>query len=107
MPRLDHLDWIARYFDDRYQRNTPCFQTLLKVCVRPNGDIRPCCSMETAGNLRTQELEDILRSENYIAMVERALVKDCPGCSCRYTLNLDLSPMSWFREIGLRIKWCG
>jgi MoaA/NifB/PqqE/SkfB family radical SAM enzyme len=103
MPRLDHLAWICRYFDDPHQRKMPCFQTLLKVCIRPNGDIRPCCSMETAGNLRMQEIDDILRSEQYIALLKKALSKDCPGCSCRYTLNLDLSPISWIREIGLRL----
>lgn len=104
MPRLDHLDWISAYFEDCQQRKPPCFQTLLKVCVRPNGDVRPCCSMETAGNLRAQAIEDILRSEPYLALIRKALLKDCPGCSCRYALNLDVSPRSWIREIGLRTK---
>jgi MoaA/NifB/PqqE/SkfB family radical SAM enzyme len=104
MPRLDHLDWIRAYFDDRHQRQTPCFQTLLKICVLPNGDVRPCCSMETAGNLRTQAMEDILTSEPYIALIQKALAKDCPGCSCRYTINLDVSPGSWVRELRQRTK---
>jgi len=104
MPRLDHLAWILRYFDDPQQRGTPCFQTLLKVCIQPNGDIGPCCSMETAGNLRLREIDDILRSEAYIALLKKALAKHCPGCSCRYNLNLDLSPVSWMREIGLRLR---
>jgi MoaA/NifB/PqqE/SkfB family radical SAM enzyme len=107
MPRLDHLEWITGYFQDRQQKNTPCFQTLLKVCVLPNGDVRPCCSMETAGNLRTQAIEDILGSELYVALIRKALLKDCPGCGCRFPLTLDANPMSWIREIGLRMRWRG
>jgi MoaA/NifB/PqqE/SkfB family radical SAM enzyme len=79
-------------------------RTVWKVCVRPNGDVRPCCSMEITGNLRTHPIGDILRSEPYIGSIERALLKDCPGCSCRYTLHLDVSSMSWLRELVLRVK---
>ncbi len=104
MPRLDHLEWIGKYFDDRHQKRTACFQTLWKVCVRPNGDVRPCCSMEIAGNVRTGDVAEVLRSERYLDPVRKALAKDCPGCSCRYTLNLDVSPLSWAREIGLRAQ---
>jgi MoaA/NifB/PqqE/SkfB family radical SAM enzyme len=102
MPRLDHLDWIGKYFEDRHQKKTACFQSLWKVCVRPNGDVRPCCSMEIAGNVRTGEVAEALRAERYLELVRKALAKDCPGCSCRYTLNLDVSPMSWLREVRLR-----
>jgi MoaA/NifB/PqqE/SkfB family radical SAM enzyme len=101
MPRLDHLDWIGKYFDDRHQKKTACFQTLWKICVRPNGDVRPCCSMPIAGNVRSRDVAEVLRAEQYLEPVRKALAKDCPGCSCRYTLNLDVSPMSWLREAGL------
>lgn len=99
IPRLDHLEWILKYFSDYHQKGTPCFQTLLKVCVRANGDVRPCCSMEITGNLRKHSLKDIVRSEQYKGLLKKALNKDCPGCSCRYTLNLDVSMVSWFREL--------
>jgi MoaA/NifB/PqqE/SkfB family radical SAM enzyme len=102
MPRLDHLEWIRQYFDDRHRKKTACYQTLWKICVRPNGDVRPCCSMEIAGNVRTGDVAEVLRAERYLEPVRKALAKDCPGCSCRYTLNLDVSLLSWLREIGLR-----
>jgi MoaA/NifB/PqqE/SkfB family radical SAM enzyme len=103
LPRLDHLEWISKYFQDYRQQGTPCYQTLLKICIRPNGDVRPCCSMETPGNLRRQPLKDILASEAYRALLKKALTKDCPGCSCRYTLNLDVSLVSWLREFWHRL----
>ena len=103
MPRLAHLDWIPRYFEDVRQPGTPCVQTMLKVCVQANGDVRPCCSMEIAGNLQTQSPENIFTSESYLAPIRRALRKECPGCSCRYALNLDVDPLSWARELWLRI----
>jgi MoaA/NifB/PqqE/SkfB family radical SAM enzyme len=99
IPRLDHLEWIGKYFSGYQQKGTPCFQTLLKVCVKANGDVRPCCSMETTGNLRKQTLKDIVRTEQYRGLLKKAIKKDCPGCSCRYTLNLDASMASWFREL--------
>ena len=99
IPRLDHLEWICKYFSDYHQKRTPCFQTLLKVCVRANGDIRPCCSMDITGNLTKHTLKSITNSEEYKGLLKKALKKDCPGCSCRYTLNLDVSMVSWFREL--------
>ena len=107
MPRLDQLDWITAYFHDRWQKTTPCFQTMLKICVLPNGDVRPCCSMETAGNLRKQPVQDILRSDLYVDLIRRALAKDCPGCSCRFPLSLDANPSSWMREFRVRMNWRG
>jgi MoaA/NifB/PqqE/SkfB family radical SAM enzyme len=102
IPRLSHLNWIRDYFDDYRTQWPPCYQTLLKICVRPNGDIRPCCSMETAGNLHQEELRTILRSKEYQALLRKALLKECPGCSCRYTLNLDASLLSHIEEVLLR-----
>lgn len=104
LPRLDHLEWISAYFQDYRQKGTPCYQTLLKICLRPNGDVRPCCSMETPGNLHRQPLKDILASEGYRALLKKALKKDCPGCSCRYTLNLDVSLVSRLREYWRRLQ---
>jgi len=102
IPRLSHLEWINDYFQDHRTKWPPCYQTLLKICIRPNGDIRPCCSMETAGNLRRQELQSILRLKEYQALLRKALRKECPGCSCRYTLNLDASLLSHVEEVWLR-----
>ena len=102
IPRISHLEWIEDYFNDYRQKWPPCYQTLLKVCIRPNGDVRPCCSMETVGNIRRQELKKILRSEKYLALLKKALLKECPGCSCRYTLNLDVSLVSHLKELSYR-----
>ena len=98
IPRISHLEWIRDYFNDYRQRWPPCYQTLLKICIRPNGDVRPCCSMETVGNICQQELKKILRSKEYVSLLKKALLKECPGCSCRYTLNLDVSLTSHIKE---------
>jgi MoaA/NifB/PqqE/SkfB family radical SAM enzyme len=102
IPAIRHLDWIVQYFDDHHVRRPPCYQTMLKVCVRSNGDVRPCCSMDTVGNLRRNGLKEILASKEYMAVLKRALRKECPGCSCRYTLNLDVSIRARMAELWRR-----
>ena len=99
LPRRAHLEWIDAYFDNFRTPWPPCYQTLLKVCVRANGDVRPCCSMETVGNVRRNDLATIVASDRYRALLTKALTKTCPGCSCRYTLNLDVSLRSHLREL--------
>jgi MoaA/NifB/PqqE/SkfB family radical SAM enzyme len=104
LPSRRQIQWIRSYFDDFHQRNTPCLKTMLKICIEPNGDVKPCCSMESVGNLQHQEIRQILRSPACRAVVRKGLSKNCPGCSCHYILSLDANFLRrltrWFLPDG-------
>lgn len=97
------LEYIYNYFHDYYQKRTLCYQTLLDPCIQPNGDVRPCCSMESVGNVREQDIKQILKSDKCIALLKKTLLKDCPGCSCRYSFNLRVSILAHIREYLFRL----
>jgi len=85
------LEWIGGYFEDYRQPESPCYKPLLKICLEPNGDLRPCCSMEPVGNLLQSDLDRLLRSQAYRGAAKKGLTKECPGCSCHYLMSLDFS----------------
>lgn len=98
VPRLAQLEWARNYFDDYRQLGTPCYQVAVKVCVEPDGGVRTCCSKAVVGNLMTQSVREVLGSPKYMAQVKQGIVKDCPGCSCRYNLSLNANFSSYVRE---------
>lgn len=91
LPPEHHLDFIRSYFKDYHQRSLPCFKPLLDICIDPNGDIRPCCSMEPVGHILVDDLQALKKSSKYIQVAARGLEKSCPGCSCHYNLSLDMN----------------
>ncbi len=88
LPPPAQLRWIAGYFQDYRQPETPCLKTILKPCIDPDGTVRACCSMAPVGNITQQPLHEIVRSSGYLQGVSRGLTKNCPGCSCHFSLNL-------------------
>ncbi len=102
IPKLVVLEYMYKYFDDYYQKNTLCYQTLLDPCIRPNGDVSPCCSMDPVGNVKEQDINQILKSDRCITHLRKSIFKDCPGCSCRYPFNLLVSMRANIREYLLR-----
>jgi len=102
-PNLVVLEYMYKYFHDYYQKRTLCYQTLLDPCIQPNGDVRPCCSMESVGNVKEQDINQILKSDKCITLLKKSLFKDCPGCSCRYPFNLRVSIRANIREYLLRL----
>jgi MoaA/NifB/PqqE/SkfB family radical SAM enzyme len=103
IPNLVVLEYIYKYFQNYHQKQTLCYQTLLDPCIQPNGDVRPCCSMDSVGNVKKQNIKHILRSDRCIDLQKKTLVKNCPGCSCRYSFNLSVSIFAIIREYLLRI----
>ena len=89
LPKPRHLKWILSYFDDFRQPGTSCLKTMLRICVDPDGEVRPCCSLKPAGNLTRLSLKQIASSPTFLAIVREGLSKECPGCSCHYIMNLD------------------
>ena len=101
LPLKSNLRWIISYFEDYRQQATPCLKTMLKPCIEPDGSVRPCCSMEPAGNMQSTPLFEITNSSDYLRIVRKGLEKNCPGCSCHYSLNLGANffTRSWFDSI--------
>ena len=101
LPPKSNLLWIVKYFEDYRQQATPCLKTMLKPCIEPDGSVRPCCSMEPVGNIRSSPLSEITCSSEYLRVVRNGLEKNCPGCSCHYSLSLgaNIVTRSWFDSI--------
>ncbi|KPA09738.1 secreted protein containing Radical SAM domain protein, partial [Candidatus Magnetomorum sp. HK-1] len=101
LPHAAYLRWIPRYFNDYRQTGTPCLKTMLKPCIDPDGSIRPCCSMDPVGNITHNPLKTILCSPAYLQTATFGLTKNCPGCSCHYSLNLGANLLYRFQS-GIR-----
>jgi len=98
LPPVRYLRWIPRYFNDYRQTDTPCLKTMLKPCIDPDGSIRPCCSMDPVGNMTQKPLKTILSSSAYLQTATLGLTKECPGCSCHYSLNLGANLIYRFQS---------
>lgn len=97
-PPVSYLRWIPRYFKDYRQTGTPCLKTMLKPCIEPDGSVRPCCSMDPVGNITHHPFKTILSSQAYLQTATLGLTKECPGCSCHYSLNLGANLLYRFQS---------
>ena len=94
---------MRNYFDDYRQQRTPCYQLMLKLCIGPEGDARPCCSMENAGNLTETNFQAILDFRSVYHFGQTRTGEKLPGmqlslrdesqCECRFQI-FSRSPAS-------------
>ena len=65
---------------NRKKNIIPCDVLDSSVHIMPNGDLKPCMFMDSLGNIRTKDLEEIIFSDKY--KKTRKLIKDdkCPKC---------------------------
>jgi MoaA/NifB/PqqE/SkfB family radical SAM enzyme len=86
------LDYIDSYFKDPLQAAIPCSVAQLRVMINSRGEVYGgCWSMGAYGSLRERTLKDILSSPEYRAAHRAMFYKDCPGCSCGFSTNLQYS----------------
>ncbi len=68
-----------------------CFKPFLKIFVRMDGEVAPCCLMEkSAGNIKNQHLEEIWRGEYFRNLREKFIKNEIPeACSdCELPKNM-------------------
>lgn len=99
------LLYIKNYFRYPLQKSIPCSMWLTKIVIDSEGNVLPCLALKPIGNLRNEKLKIILNSHEYAKIRKKMFVKDCPGCSCGYTSNLQHHLPSIIKEIWLKYRF--
>ena len=69
-----------------------CARTLLEIFIDSFGNVMPgCWVMSPVGNIKKQSLIDIWKSEKYKKQRMKGFIKQCPGCTCGYELDVMLN----------------
>jgi len=98
------IDYIKDYFNDPLQKNILCYKSLTRIFIDPEGKLfGGCLSMGDFGDLRKEPLHKIIHSQRYIMAQKKMFLKECPGCSCGYQLDLRYSLRHLLKEIGYRV----
>ncbi|MDE2232136.1 MAG: radical SAM protein [Candidatus Omnitrophica bacterium] len=101
---FSEIKYFADYFQDPLQKNLPCSVSQIRVCVGAKGQIYGgCWAWRPLGDLRKATLKEILNSESFRRNTRKMFKKECPGCSCGFSLNLRYSPPNVLRESIFRL----
>ena len=101
---FSEIKYAADYFKDPLQKRLPCYVSQTRLCLGPKGEVfGGCWAMGVYGDLRKTALKDILRSKRFIEAGRKMFHKQCPGCSCGYSLNLRYAPRHILQEMLYRI----
>ncbi|MBI5182949.1 MAG: radical SAM protein [Nitrospinae bacterium] len=86
---ISALNYIKDYFRDPLQKQIPCISSLTRIFISSSGEILGgCWSMGSMGDIRKSSLKEVINSSRYIDAHKRMFLKECPGCSCGYAVNL-------------------
>jgi MoaA/NifB/PqqE/SkfB family radical SAM enzyme len=101
---FSEIKYFADYFHDSLQKKLPCYVSQVRVCVGAKGQVYGgCWAWRVLGDLRKSSLKEILHSESFRRNRIKMFKKECPGCSCGYSLNLRYSPPNVLQESMYRI----
>lgn len=99
------LEYIRGYFTGRKPGNIPCYLGFLVVGIGPHGELfSGCWSLPPVGNLTQTPLKQIIKSKNYRERIHQMFLRNCPGCTCDYALNLYAHTPAIFEEVGWMIS---
>ncbi|MFH1968586.1 MAG: radical SAM protein [bacterium] len=88
------IDFFKDYFMDPIQKRIPCVVSQTRIFIDSTGDIfGGCWSMGKFGNINKNKLSEIITSSRYQDTHEKMFFKNCPGCSCGYSINLRYAPI--------------
>ncbi len=69
-----------------------CARALMNIYIDSFGNVyHGCWAMPSSGNLTEKSLAQILDSPEYVSNRKKGFLKDCPGCTCAYQMDIDLS----------------
>jgi MoaA/NifB/PqqE/SkfB family radical SAM enzyme len=98
------LLYINRYFKDPLRKDIPCAKAFTRVFIGPEGKVfGGCWSMGYFGDLRGSRLKEIIHSEEYRLSHRKRFLKECPGCSCGYDVDLKYSLRYLWQEMKFRL----
>jgi len=88
IPSLEH---IKGYFRDPKRKDIPCYLMYWgRIWVDSRGRLYICQALPPIADLRKVKLQNVLLSNEYKKRLQRAFMKQCPGCSCGYSINVHL-----------------
>ena len=102
------FDFFKDYFNDPIQKNIPCVVSQTRIFINSAGDVfGGCWSLGKFGNIKEKELADIISSSRYQEIHKKMFFKDCPGCSCGYSINLRYNLKSQLKNINAKFSKIG
>ena len=76
-----HLKISILFLKNNREKNIiPCDVINSSVHIMPNGDVKPCMFMESLGNIRNENINQILNSNNTKKVKEAIKKNNCPKC---------------------------
>ncbi len=91
------LNHLKKYFRNPRVPSVPCTFGHMAVCVDSNLNLYSCWSLPPLGNLKEEDLDNILHSRKFEARQIDMFHKKCSGCSCGYIVRLG--------TVNLRNAW--
>ncbi|HHL40761.1 MAG TPA: radical SAM protein [Deltaproteobacteria bacterium] len=69
-----------------------CARVLMEVSVDSFGNVyHGCWAMPSVGNLKSAGLDEICRSRAYLEQRLKGFLKECPGCTCGFGLDVKMN----------------
>lgn len=89
---LASIRFIKKYFRDPLSRDIPCLRGVLgESWLNANGDLHNCAVLPSVGNIKERSFNEIVSSREWKNYATKMFRKDCPGCSCNYSSNVESS----------------
>ncbi len=95
-PSIIKLDPMSLEFAKNYLKNKKphfyCTMGYLRIFINQNLDVYSgCWALPPIGNLRKENLKDILKSKRYRERVKMMFKLDCPWCTCGHIISLKIN----------------
>ena len=76
-----HLKIAILFLREKRKKNIiPCDVINTSLHIMPNGDVKPCMFMESLGNLKEQQINQILNNKNTYVVKDHIKKNNCPKC---------------------------
>ena len=76
-----HLKIAILFLRKKREKNIiPCDVINTSLHIMPNGDVKPCMFMKSLGNLRKQQINQIINNKNTSLVREQIKKNNCPKC---------------------------
>ena len=71
---------IASFYENQHMPKFSCYGGWQEAHIFPDGTVGICCFNRIKSSLRDKNLRELLLSDEFKEAIQKAKVKDCPGC---------------------------
>ena len=95
-PETVNMNSASLEFARNYLKNKKphfyCTMGYLRIFINPNLDVYSgCWALPPIGNLREENLKDIVKSQRYKQRVKKMFDLNCPRCTCGYIISVMIN----------------